>query len=139
MFSYIERMCQACPGCTLSNSLRGNSSELIYHFPIEAPFQVLFVDAYSAGKYSGFEGSEIYLIAACGMTGFSIMEPIPHANSTNFASGIMKIQLRFGFCHTIVLSKDSKFFRVFKRQWIYFKSTITFHWGTTITPCLLNA
>ena len=26
----------------------------------------------------------------------------------------MKIQLHFGFCHTIVLDKDSKFFGVFK-------------------------
>ena len=26
----------------------------------------------------------------------------------------MKIQLRFGFCHTVVLDKDSKFFREFK-------------------------
>jgi hypothetical protein len=75
---------------------------------------VLFVDAYSAGKYSGYEGSEVYLIAACGMTGFSSMESISHANSTSFASGIMKIQLRFGFCHTIVFDKDSKFFGEFK-------------------------
>ncbi len=90
-YSYIKRMCHACPGCALSNSSRGTSSELICHFPIKAPFHVLFVDAYSAGQYSGFEGSEIYLIAACGMTGFSVMEPIQHANSSNFASGIMKI------------------------------------------------
>ena len=55
-----------------------------------------------------------YLIAACGMTGFSVMEPIQHATSSLFASGIMKIQLRFGLCHTIVLDKDSKFFGVFK-------------------------
>jgi hypothetical protein len=72
------------------------------------------VNAYSAGKYSGFEGGEVYLIAACGMTGFSSMESIQHANSTSSASGIMKIQLHFGFCHTIVLSKDSKFFGEFK-------------------------
>jgi hypothetical protein len=58
--------------------------------------------------------SETYLIAACGMTGISAMEPIQHVNSTNFVTGITKIQLRFGFCHTIVLNKDSKFFRVFK-------------------------
>jgi hypothetical protein len=82
-------MCHACPGCDLLNPSRGSSSELIYHFPIEMPFWVLFVDAYSAGKYSGFEGSKIYLIAACGMTGFSAMETIQHANSTTFASGIM--------------------------------------------------
>jgi hypothetical protein len=72
------------------------------------------MDAYSAGKYSGFKGSKVYLIAACGMTGFSTMEPILHANSTKFASGIMKIQLRFGFCHTTVLNKDSKRFGIFK-------------------------
>jgi hypothetical protein len=107
-------MCQACPGCALSNSSRGISSELIYHIPIKAPFRVLFVDAYSAEKYSGFEDSEVYLIAACSKTGFSAMEPIPHANSMNFASGIMKIQLRFGFCHTVVLDKDSTFWGVFK-------------------------
>jgi hypothetical protein len=114
LLSYIKQMCQACPGCAPSNSLPGTSSELIYHFPIKASFRVLFVDAYSTGKYSGFEDSKIYLIAACNMMGFSIMEPIPHAKSTNFASGIMKIQLRFGFYQTIVLDKYSKFFGVFK-------------------------
>jgi hypothetical protein len=82
--------------------------------PNRGTFLAPFVNAYSAGKYSGFEGSKIYLIAACSMTGFLAMEPIPHANLTNFAAGIMKIQLRFGFCHTIVLDKESKFFGVFK-------------------------
>jgi hypothetical protein len=93
MYSFIKRMCIACPGCALSNPTRSTSSELVYHFPIEAPFRVLFVDGYNAGKHSGFEGSEAYLIAACGMTGFSVMEPIQHATSSSFASGIMKIQL----------------------------------------------
>ena len=114
MYSFIKRMCSACPGCALANPTRSTSSELVYHFPIDAPFRVLFVDGYSAGKHSGFEGCEVYLIAACGMTGFSVMEPIQHATSSSFASGIMKIQLRFGLCHTIVLDKDSKFFGVFK-------------------------
>jgi hypothetical protein len=43
------------------------------------------------------------------MTGFASIEPIMHANAKNFASAIMKIQLRYGFCHTIILDKDSKF------------------------------
>ena len=38
------------------------------------------------------------------------MEPVDKPNSTAFASAIMKMQLRFGFSHTIVLDKDSKFF-----------------------------
>jgi hypothetical protein len=102
-------MCNACPGCALANLTKGRSSELIYQFPIKAPFLVIFVDACSAGKHSSFEGFEVYLVACCGMTGFAAMEFIPHANSKNFASAIMQIQLCFGFCHSIVLNKDSKF------------------------------
>jgi hypothetical protein len=46
------------------------------------------------------------------MTDLASMEPIQHANSKNFASVIMKIQLRYGFCHTNVLDKDIKFYSV---------------------------
>jgi hypothetical protein len=60
------------------------------------------------GKHSSFDGLEVYLIACCGMTGFASMEPIQHANSKTFALGIMKVQLCCGFCHTIILDKDSK-------------------------------
>jgi hypothetical protein len=65
-------------------------------------------------QYSGFEGSNVYLLASDGMTGFTVMESIQNPSSTTFASGMMKIQLRFGFCHTIVLDKDSKFLGAFK-------------------------
>jgi hypothetical protein len=114
MYSYIKKMCNACPGCALSNPGRGKSSELVYHFPIEASFCVLFVDTYKAGNHSSFEGDEAYLISCCGMTSFAVMEPIKHATSQNFASAIMKIQLQIRLCHTIVLDKDSKFFGAFK-------------------------
>ena len=40
------------------------------------------------------------------------MEPVANPSATTFASAIMKIQLRYGFCHTSVLDKDSKFFGV---------------------------
>ena len=112
MWSYVQKMCKSCPGCSLANRTHRPSSELVYGFPVEAPMLVLHVDGYSAGKHSGFEGSESYLIAACGMCTFAAMEPIHKADSTAFASAIMKIQLRYGFCHTIVLDKDSKFFGV---------------------------
>jgi hypothetical protein len=102
-------MCAACPGCTLANITRSKSSELVYNFPIEAPFLVLFVDAYSAGMHSSFDGFENNLVACCGMTGFASMEPVQHANSKNFASAIMKIQFCYGFFRTTVLDKNSKF------------------------------
>jgi hypothetical protein len=73
---------------------------------------VLHIDSYQAGKESGFEGSSQYLIACCGMCTFSVMEPISNTNATTYASGIMKINLCFGFCHTVVHDKDSKLFGV---------------------------
>ncbi len=81
MYSYIKRMCNACPGCALANPTKSKSSKLVYNFSTKAPFLVLFIDAYSAGKHSSFDGLEVYLIACCGMTGFASMEPIQHANS----------------------------------------------------------
>jgi hypothetical protein len=112
MYFYVKCMCQACPGCALANPTRGKSSELVYNFPVEAPFLVIFFDAYSARKHSGFEGSECYLIGCCGMCRFACMEPITRASATTFASAITKKLLRYGFCHRVVLDKDSKFFGI---------------------------
>ena len=138
MYRYIEQMCTACPGCALANRTKSKSSELIYNFPIEAPFLVMFFDAYSAGKYSGFEGSEAYLIACCGMCSFACMEPVSHATAESFASAIMKIQLRFGLCHTIVIDKDSKFLSVFRESMDLLK--INFHMlsGDNHNPMLVE-
>jgi hypothetical protein len=46
MFTFVKRMCNACPGCALSNPTRRLSSELVYNFPIQAPFVVMHFDAY---------------------------------------------------------------------------------------------
>ena len=112
MYAYVKQMCIACPGCALSNPTRGKSSELVYNFPIKAPFLVMFFDAFATGKHADYEGSECYLIGCWGMCSFACMEPIIRASATTFASSIMKILLRYGFCHTIVLDKDIKFFGV---------------------------
>jgi hypothetical protein len=47
MYSYVKQMCSACPGCALSNPTKAKSSELIYNFPIEAPFM------HVVGDFSG--------------------------------------------------------------------------------------
>jgi hypothetical protein len=103
-------MCQACPGCALANPTCSKSSELIYNFPIEAPFLVMHFDGYAAGHHASFEGSDCYLIGCCGLSSFACMEPVINPSATTFASAIMKILLRYGLCHTAVLDKDSKFF-----------------------------
>ena len=112
MWTYVKKMCSACPGCVLWNPTKAKSSELVYNFPIKAPFMVLHVNAYMAGWHSGFEGSETYLVACCGMCTFGALEPVLGANVITFTSAIMKSQLRYGLCHTIVLDKDSNKFGV---------------------------
>jgi hypothetical protein len=116
MYAYITKMCRACPGCALANPHESRSNEFIYNFPIKAPMMVLHVDAYQAGAVKGFEGSEVYLIACCGMCSFAAMEPVSNASAKTFASALMRIILRYGFCHTVILDKDSKFMGVFKES-----------------------
>ena len=70
---------------------------------------VLHVDIFVVGTEFNFDGNKYYLIASCGMTTFSICEPTAEQNAKTFASTMMKIWLRFGFSHTIVVDKDSKF------------------------------
>ena len=112
MWKYITRMCNACPGCSLSNPTKRASSELVYNFPVHAPFVVMHFDAYMAGKHQSFEGNDCYLIGCCGMTGFACSEPVSQPSAKTFASSIMKILLRYGICATAVLDKDSKFYGV---------------------------
>ena len=114
MFTNCTKWCKQCPGCALANQTH-RVSELCYKFPVEAPFLVLHVNGFQAGAHSNFEGSNSYLIAADGMTLFASMEPITNISATTFASGLMKIMMRFSICHTLVLDKDSKFLNVFKQ------------------------
>jgi hypothetical protein len=37
------------------------------------------------------------------------MEPVTNPSATTFVFAIIKILLQYGFCHTAVLNKDSKF------------------------------
>jgi hypothetical protein len=77
---------------------------------------VLHVDACQASTVKGFEGSKVYLIACCGMYSFAAMEPVSNASAKSFASAFICIILRYGFCRTVVLDKNTKFMRVFKES-----------------------
>jgi hypothetical protein len=46
------------------------------------------------------------------MCTFAAMEPIINPSPNTFVSGIMKIITWYGFCHTVILDKDRKFFGV---------------------------
>ena len=114
MSTYIKRMCSSCAGCTMANATVTRKSDLLYNFPVDGPMLVLHVDIYTIGVSTSFAGDRSYLIASCGMTTFSVAEPVPECNSETFAQGLMQVMLRFGMAHTIVLDRDSKFFKTFE-------------------------
>ena len=93
----------------LANPTHRKFSELIYNFPIGAPFLVMHFNAYDAGKHAVFEGSKCYLIGCCGMTSFACVKPVTNAYASTVASAIMNMLLQYGFCHTAALNKDAKF------------------------------
>lgn len=114
MYKYCQLMCKKCPGCALANGVIRASSELIYSFPVAAPFRVLHVDGYQAGDLSSFEGRKVHVIALDGMTSYACNQSVQKANSTSFAKALMKIILTHGIPHTLVLDKDSKFYGTFR-------------------------
>ena len=81
------------------------SSDLLYGFSVDAPMQVLFMDIYASGPDISFDGNHHNLIAAYGMTGFSVFGLILEQTTKTLASALIKIWLRFGFFHTIVVEK----------------------------------
>jgi hypothetical protein len=127
MYAYVKRMCQACLGCELANPYCGKSSELVYIFPIEAPFLVMFFNAHSAGKHAGYEGSECYLIGCCRMCGFACMEPVTSASATTFGSAIMKVSCATGFVTPLSLTRTASFLESAAKPLISYKLIDTFY------------
>ena len=114
MYSYIDKMIEKCAGCKLTNPGIRKSAELVYSFPVTEPMVVLHVDCYMAGAIKTYDNVSAYLVAACNMTGFACIEGINESNAASFAGAIMRIMLRYGMAHTLILDKDSKFFGTFK-------------------------
>ena len=56
MYKYCMRKCCQCPGCALYNPVV-KINELVYKFPINAPFNVLHVDGYKAGAHFNLGGA----------------------------------------------------------------------------------
>jgi hypothetical protein len=72
------------------------------------------------------------------MTGFASMEPIQHTNSKTFASGTMKIQLRYNFCHSVVLDKDSNFFGICSEALVFLQINCHVLSGNNHNPMMVE-
>ncbi|KAL3802962.1 hypothetical protein HJC23_011585, partial [Cyclotella cryptica] len=114
MYHYISDLVHKCAACRLSNATLRKSSELVYNFPATEPMSVMHVDCYTAGHLRTYDNITCYMVGACNMTAFGLLEGITEPNSTTFAAAIMRFQLCHGFFHTMVLDKDSKFYATFR-------------------------
>ena len=128
MYFYIKHLCRLCAACGLSNSRHYKSKELIYSFPVDAPFKLVIVDIYKAGDIAAFDGEKGLFVLLDHMTGFAIVETLLGMNSTIFSKVMMKILLQHGFCHTVVVDADSKFKAAFKATMEMLQLNV--HWAS---------
>ena len=96
------------------------------------------MDVYAAGTDLNFDGTKHYLIAACDITAFAIYEPSAQQTAADFAASLMKIWLRFGFSHTIVVDKASAFLGVFAETAALLKINIHVLSGENHDPMIVE-
>ena len=114
MYKYVVRMIRRCAACLANNASSRCRSELVYSFPVDAPFKVIHADVYLPGDTQSYDGARGFMIVMDHMSSFVIMEPLSGAlNSTAFAKAIGKVMLTFGLAHTCVVDADSKFMAEF--------------------------
>ena len=103
MYAYLKVMCRLCAGCGLANSFGKLSNELVYSFPMDAPFKVICGDIYKAGDIKAYHGESALFIIQDLLSGFAIIEELTELNSDAFIRVAMKVLLQHGLCHTFVV------------------------------------
>jgi hypothetical protein len=121
MYTYLKRNIDDCVACVLKNGGTRASLELLYSFPLSAPFMVVHADAWVPGKTESFDGFTGLMIVVDHMTGFAAIEPIKEMNSSLFARSVYVILLRYGLSHTVITGPDSKFKGQFKEAFATLK------------------
>ena len=74
--------------------MTSTSKELVYGFPLDGPMNVLHVDGFTVGASINYAGNKGFLVAACGMCTFAVVDPVPESNSTTCAQALSMIILR---------------------------------------------
>jgi hypothetical protein len=91
MYHYATDLIQKCAACCLSISMLRKSSELVYHFPTMEPMSIMHIDCYHAGHLLTYDNIKCYIIGACNMTTFGLLEGITEPNSSTFAAAFFPI------------------------------------------------
>ena len=102
-------MCKLCASRGLSNSIYKSSRELVYRFPIDAPFKLLCGDIYKTGDIKFHQEESVLFIIQDVMTEFTIIEKFTELNSVAVIKLAMKVLLQHRLCHTSIVDDNSKF------------------------------
>jgi hypothetical protein len=109
MYTYIKSLIDGCVACLLRNGGARAASELLYSFPLSAPFICVHADAWVPGKTTSFDGFSGLMIVVCHTVGFAAIQPLKDMNSTSFAKAVYTILLRYGLSQMVITDPDSKF------------------------------
>jgi hypothetical protein len=109
MYKYIKYAISSCAACVLRSHNSRPASELLYSFPIDAPFLSIHADAWVPGKTNSFDGYQGLMVAMCHMTGFVAIKPLKEMNYTSFAKAAYAIQLGYSLSHLMIIDAESKF------------------------------
>ena len=121
MYKFITDFIKSCAACIAATKSARPCSELLYSFPLQAPFHTIHADCYEPGKTESFDGSIALMVVLDHLTGFCAIEELKTKTATSFASAIYKISLRYGLSQLLVTDADSKFKGEFKKVAEIFK------------------
>ena len=72
MYSMIIRLISQCAGCKLSRSQINRQNQLVYSFPMDAPFKIVHADICQVGTEQGFNGEKAFMNLLDGMTSYAV-------------------------------------------------------------------
>ena len=115
MYNFILKFIKSCAACLSATSAAKPRSELLYTFPLQAPFHTIHADCWEPGKTQAFQGVIALMIVLDHLTGFCAIKELTEKNATTLSAAIYKILLRYGMAQLIVTDADSKFKGEFKK------------------------
>ena len=85
MLRDIRSMVKACAHCILANSITKESSAYLYSYINDDPFDIMFLDVWTAGEIPSRLGHSKVLTMLEGMCGFAAAAPLTKEDLANIS------------------------------------------------------
>ena len=101
---------KTCAHCISTGAMKRFNSELLFSWPVTAPFWILHIDLWQPGAVSDKDGFKYLLNAMCDLSQFVISVPIKNADAATIAKALLQdILFKVGLCGVIVVDDGSGF------------------------------